>query len=78
MNNVVTILAPSFLNGFSSFLQATRKPMISRMGLKFSGIRPGTYELPAPEPLEKSPLTYNGRNVVTTLVLSILNGSSSF
>ena len=26
----------------------------------------------------KSPQTYNGRNNVTTLVLSILNGSSSF
>ena len=77
MNNVVTTLAPSFLIG-SSFLQATRKPIISRMGLKFSRIRPGTYELPALEHLEKSLKTYNGRNVVTTLVLSILNGSSSF
>ena len=26
----------------------------------------------------KNPQTYNGRNVVTTLVLSILNGSSPF
>ena len=35
--------------------------------------------LAALEHLEKkSPQTYNGRNVVTTLVLSILNGSSSF
>ena len=48
------------------------------MGSKFSRIQPGTYELPALERLEKSPKTYNGRNVVTTLVLSILNGSSSF
>ena len=48
------------------------------MGSKSSRIRPGTYELPALERLEKSPLTYNGRNIVTTLVLSILNGSSSF
>ena len=78
MNNVVTTLAPSFLIGSSSFLLATSKPIISRMGLIFSRIRPGTYELPALERLEKSPLTYNGRNVVTTLVLSILNGSSSF
>ena len=37
-----------------------------------------TYELPVIERLEKSPLTYNGRNVVTTLVLSILNESSTF
>ena len=78
MNNVVTTLAPSFLIGSSSFLQATSKPIISRKGLKFSRIRPGTYELPALERLEKSPYTYNGRNIVTTLVLLILNGSSSF
>ena len=63
MNNVVNTLAPSFLVGSSSFLQATSLPIIIRMGSKFSRIRPGTY---------------NGRNVVTTLVLSILNGSSSF
>ena len=78
MNNVVTTLALSFLIGSSSFLQATSKPIISRMGLKFSRIGPGTYELPALERLEKSPKTYNGRNFVTTLVLSILNESSSF
>ena len=55
MSNVVTTLAPSFLIGSSSFLQATRKFIISRMGLKFSRIRPGTFELPALEYLEKSP-----------------------
>ena len=55
MNNVVTTLAPSFLIGSSSFLQATSKPIKSRMGSKFSRIRPGTYELPALERLEKSP-----------------------
>ena len=55
MNNVVTTLAPSFLIGSSSFLQTTRKPKISRIGLKFNRIQPGTYELPALERLEKSP-----------------------
>ena len=55
MNNVVTTLAHSFLIGSSSFLQATSKPMKSRMGSKFSRIRPGTYDLPALERLEKSP-----------------------
>ena len=55
MNIVVTTLAPSFLIGSSSFLQATSKPIISRMGSKFSRIRPETYELPALERLEKSP-----------------------
>ena len=54
MNNVVTTLAPTFLIG-SSFLQATSKPIISRMGSKFSRILPGTYELPALERLEKFP-----------------------
>ena len=55
MNNVVTTLAPSFLIGSSSFLQATSKHKISGMGLKFSRIRLGSYELPALERLEKSP-----------------------
>ena len=55
MNNVVTTLAPLSLIGSSSFLQAIMKPIMSRMGLKFSRIRPGTYELPALERLEKSP-----------------------
>ena len=78
MNNVVTTLAHSFLIGSSSFWQATSRPIISRMGSKFSRIPPGTYELPALERLEKTLHTYNGRNIATTLVLSILNGSSSF
>ena len=78
MNNVVTTLAPSFLIKSSLFLQATKKPMISRKGSKFDRIRPGNYELHVLERLERSPYTYNGRNVVTTQVLSILNGSSSF
>ena len=55
MNNVVTTLTPSFLIESSSFLQATRKPIKSWIGLKFGRIRPGTYELPALESLEKSP-----------------------
>ena len=71
MNDVVTTLAHSFLIESSSFLQATSKPIISQMGSKFSRIRLGTYELPALERFEKSILTYNGKNVATTLVLSI-------
>ena len=78
MNNVVTTLAPSFFIESSLFLQATSKHIIYQMGLKFSRIRPGTYELPALERLKKSPRTCNGGIVVTTLVLSILNGSTSF
>ena len=54
MNSVVTTLAPSFLIGSSSFLQATRTPIKSRMGSKLGSIR-RTYELAALERLEKSP-----------------------
>ena len=74
----MTTLAPSFLICSSLFLQVTRTTIKSRMGAKFGRIGPGTYELAALERLEKSPLTYNGRNVVTTLVPSFLDGSSSF
>ena len=49
----MTTLAHSFLIG-SSFLQATSKLIISRMGSKFSRIRPGAYELPDLGRLEKS------------------------
>ena len=62
----------------SSFLHATRTPIKARIGPKFGRIQSGTYELPALERLEKSQYLYNGRNFVTTLVLSNLNGSSSF
>ena len=72
----MTTLAHSLLIG-SSFLQATSKPIISRMGSNFSRIRLATYELPALERSEKSILIM-GKNVATTLVLSILNGSYSF
>ena len=44
------------------------------MGSKFSRIRPGTYELPALEHLEKIPY----RLIMGEMLLSILNGSSSF
>ena len=78
MDNVVTALASTFLIGSSAFFHLTRTNIKAWMILKFYRIRPRTYELPALERLEKSPQTYNGRNVVTTLVLSILNGSSLF
>ena len=55
MNSVVTTQVPSFLIGSSSFLQATRTPIKSRMGSKLGRIRRRTYELAAPERLEKSP-----------------------
>ena len=68
MNYVVNTLAPSFLIGSSSFLQATRTLIKSGMGLKLGQIGLWTYELASLECLKKSPLTYNWRNVVTTLV----------
>ena len=55
MNSVVTTLAPSFLIGSSSFLQATSKPITSRMGSKLGSIRRRTYELAVLDCLEKSP-----------------------
>ena len=47
------------------------------MGSKFDKIGPGTCELAALERLEKSTQTYNGRNIVTTLVQSFLDESYS-
>ena len=55
MNSVVTTLAPSFLIGSPSFLQATRTPIKSGMGSKLGSIRRRTYALVALERLEKSP-----------------------
>ena len=74
----MTTLAPSFSIGTSLFLQVTRTAIKSRMGSKFARIRQRTYELAALEHLDKSPQTYNGRNIVTTLVPAFLDGSSSF
>ena len=71
-------LAPSFLIGSSSYLQVTRTTIISRTSSNLDQIRPRTVELAALERLEKSPLTYNGSNVVNTLVPSFLNRSSLF
>ena len=72
----MTTLAPSFL--ISLFLQVTRTPIKSWMGSKLGSIGLRTYELAALERLKKSQYTYNGRNVVTTLIPSFSNGSSSF
>ena len=52
--------------------------MISRMSSNFDPIRQWTVELAALERLQKFPLTYNGRNVVSTLGPSFLIGSSSY
>ena len=70
--NLVTTLAPLFFIGSSLFLQVTRTAITSWMVSKIGRIRPGIYELAALERLEKSPYTYYGRNIVTTLVQSFL------
>ena len=76
--NIVSTLAPSFLIGSSSYLQVTRTSITSRTSSKFGQIGQRTAELAALERLEKSPYTYNGRNLVNTLKPSFLIGSSSF
>ena len=53
--NVVSTLAPSFLIGFSSYLQVTRTSITFRTSLKFGQIGPRTAELAALEGLEKFP-----------------------
>ena len=52
--------------------------MRPRMSSKFGKIRSWTVELAALERLKKSPLTYNGKDVVNTPALSFLIRSSSF
>ena len=74
--NLVSTLAPSFLIGSSSYLQITRTSIISQMSSNYSQILPRTVELAALERLKKSH-TYNGENLVSTLVPSFLIGSSS-
>ena len=61
-------LAPTFLIGSSSFSDE----------LEIRVDRPWTAELAALERLKKSPLTYNGKDVVNTPALSFLIRSSSF
>ena len=74
----MTTLAPLFSIDSSLFLQITRTTIKTWMGSKLGSIRGRIYELAALERLEKSPYTYNGRNVVITLVPSFSNGYSSF
>ena len=77
MYNTVNTLAPSFLIGSSSCLQVMRTTIKSWTSSKFDQIRLRTAELAALERPEKSPYTYNGRNLVNTLAPSFLIGSSS-
>ena len=51
MNGVVTTLAPSYLIGFSLFLQVKRSTIKAWMGLKYSKIKPWTLGLAALERL---------------------------
>ena len=71
----MTTLASIFLIGSSSFFLVTGTIFKAWMRLKFSRIRPESKLLLSI--LKKNPKTYNGRNVVTTPVPSLLFGSSS-
>ena len=70
MYNVVNILVPLFLIGSSSCLQVRRTTIKSWTTSKFDQFGPWTAELAALERLEKSPYTYNGRNLVNKLAPS--------
>ena len=72
----MTTLASSFLIGLSLVLQVMSQTIKSWMGSKFGNIRPRSVELAALESLEKSPLTYNVRNIATNLMPSFLDRSS--
>ena len=78
MYKVVNTLAPLFLIGSSSYWQVMRTFITSRTSSKFGQIGPRTAELAALERLEKSPYTYNGRNLVNNLAPSFLIRSTSF
>ena len=69
----MSTLVPSFFIGSFLYLQVTRTFISSRTHSKFGQIGPRTAELAAIERLEKSPYTYNGRNLVNTLAPSFLN-----
>ena len=71
-------LVSSFFIETSSYLQVKRASILSRTSSKFGQIGPRIAELAALERPEKSPLTYNGRNLVNTLAPSFLIRSSSF
>ena len=70
MYNVLNTLAPLFLIGSSSFLQVRRTTIKSWTSSKFDQIGPLTAELAALVRLEKSPYTYNGRNLVNNIAPS--------
>ena len=63
--------------GFNTFLHVKGTAIEAWMNSKFGKIGPGSTEMAALEPLKKFPYTYNGRNVVSTLVLSFLIESLS-
>ena len=74
----MSTLTLPFSIGYSSFLHVTRTAIKVWSGSKLGKFGPRTSELATIECLKKFPQTYSGGNVVSTLVLSFLNGSSSF
>ena len=86
----MSTLAPLFLIGSSSYLQVTRTSITSRTSSKFGQIGPRTAELAEDEFKFRPDTTTDSRvicpcasekllyNVVSTLALSFLIGSSSY
>ena len=68
---MLNTLAPLFWIGSSSFLQVRRTTIKSWTSSKFDQIGPWTAELAALVRLEKSPYTYNGRNLVNNIAPSL-------
>ena len=60
--------SPFIYDGISFILSGNEDNHKISNGFKFGKIGPGTEELAALERLEKSQYTYNGRNIVITLV----------
>ena len=63
---------------YSSYLQVKMTSITSRTSSKFGQIGPRTEELAALGRLEKSPWTYNGRDLVNILAPLFLMRSTSF
>ena len=75
--NLVSTLAPSFFDPIFFILAGKEDNYYISDEFKIGPIRLRTAELAALERLEKFPESFNGRNVVNTLVHSFLTGSSS-
>ena len=72
-----TLAFPFFIE-YSLLIQVTITAIKAWMGSKFGKIGPGSAELATLDRLKKSPYTYNGGKIVSSLVLSFFIESYSF